>query len=69
VQKDKSQLSIAELTDRIMANDRAATAGQQAKASEETLELATALDLGASSLAVRKSAPVELIEYKVGSVE
>jgi hypothetical protein len=69
---DKSQLAIGELMESIMANDRAATAGQQAKDSEATLELVSALGLESSGSAVQTSAleaRVEWIEKKVGTIE
>jgi hypothetical protein len=43
---DKSQLAIGELMESIMAKGRAATADQQTKDSEATLELVNALGLG-----------------------
>jgi hypothetical protein len=55
-----------------MANNRAATAGQQAKGSEATLELVSASGLGSSSSAVQTGAleeRVEWIENKVGTIE
>jgi hypothetical protein len=56
----------------IMANNRAATACQQTKDSEATLELVNALGLGLSSSVLQTSAleeGVEWIEKKVGTIE
>jgi hypothetical protein len=69
---DESQLAIGELIDSIMANDRAATAGQQAEDSDATLELVNALGFGSSGSALQTSAleeRVEWIENKVGTIE
>jgi hypothetical protein len=69
---DKSQLAIGELTESTTANDRIATAGQQDKDSEATLELVSALGLGSSGSTLQTSALEERVEWikkKVGTIE